>query len=109
MANFFIDRPIFAWVIALLIMLGGGLSIKLLPIAQYPTIAPPAIDINATYPGASPKTLENTVTQVIEQKMIGIDNLRYFASTSDSVGNVTVTLTFNPGTDPDVALMQIQS
>src|SRR6266702_1055681 len=109
MSSFFIDRPVFAWVIALVIMLAGGLSILSLPIQQYPTIAPPSVTVNATYPGASAKTLENTVTQVIEQKMNGIDHLRYLASTSDSAGNATITLTFDAGTNPDIAQVQVQN
>src|SRR5206468_212404 len=87
MSKFFINRPIFAWVIAIVLMVAGALAIRSLPIAQYPAIAPPSIAINVTYPGASAKTLEDTVTQVIEQKMNGIDHLRYLASTSDSTGN----------------------
>src|SRR2546427_6010659 len=86
MSKFFINRPIFAWVIAIVLMVAGALAIRSLPIAQYPAIAPPSIAINVTYPGASAKTLEDTVTQVIEQKMNGIDHLRYLASTSDSAG-----------------------
>jgi hydrophobe/amphiphile efflux-1 (HAE1) family protein len=109
MARFFIDRPIFAWVIAIVIMVAGALSIIGLPISQYPSIAPPAITINAVYPGASAKTLEDTVTQVIEQKLGGIDNLRYMESTSDSAGNVAITLTFNNGTNPDTAQVQVQN
>jgi hydrophobe/amphiphile efflux-1 (HAE1) family protein len=109
MARFFIDRPIFAWVIAIVIMVAGVLSIIGLPISQYPSIAPPAITINAAYPGASAKTLEDTVTQVIEQKLSGIDNLRYMESTSDSAGIVTITLTFNNGTNPDTAQVQVQN
>ncbi|MDF0488872.1 efflux RND transporter permease subunit [Sphingobium sp. H39-3-25] len=109
MARFFIDRPVFAWVIAIVIMLVGGLSITRLPISQFPPIAPPAIQINATYPGASAETLENTVTQVIEQQMKGIDNLRYMSSTSESAGTVTITLTFEQGTDPDIAQVQVQN
>ena len=84
MARFFIDRPIFAWVIAIVIMLAGALSIRTLPVSQYPAIAPPQIVINATYPGASAQTLEDSVTQVIEQKMTGLDNLLYMSSASDS-------------------------
>ncbi|MBP8065042.1 MAG: efflux RND transporter permease subunit, partial [Aeromonadaceae bacterium] len=98
MARFFIDRPIFAWVIALVIMLAGGLSIMKLPIAQYPTIAPPAVAISASYPGASAKTVEDSVTQIIEQNMTGLDHLLYMSAQSDSSGNVSVTLTFMPGT-----------
>jgi hydrophobe/amphiphile efflux-1 (HAE1) family protein len=109
MARFFIDRPIFAWVLAILVMLAGVLAIRTLPIAQYPSIAPPAIAIAATYPGASSATLENTVTQVIEQKMRGLDRLAYIASTSESTGSVTITLTFETGTDPDTAQVQVQN
>jgi len=109
MPRFFIDRPVFAWVIAILIMLGGGLAILGLPIEQYPRIAPPSVAISTIYPGASAQTLENTVTQVIEQKMNGIDHLRYMASTSDSAGNVTITLTFDPEANPDIAQVQVQN
>ncbi|MCA1988563.1 MAG: efflux RND transporter permease subunit, partial [Desulfarculus sp.] len=109
MARFFIDRPIFAWVIAIVIMLAGALAIHSLPVAMYPAIAPPSVEINATYPGASAKTVEDTVTQVIEQKMNGIDHLSYIASTSDSSGRATVTLTFDAGTDPDIAQVQVQN
>ena len=109
MANFFIDRPIFAWVIAIIIMLAGVLSIETLPVEQYPQIAPPTVSINASYPGASAKTLENSVTQVIEQNLVGIDYLRYFSSTSDATGNVNITLTFEPEADPDTAQVQTQN
>ena len=109
MSRFFIDRPIFAWVIAILIMLGGALSITGLPIAQYPSIAPPAISIITSYPGASAKTLEDTVTQVIEQKLNGIDNLRYIESSSTSTGVLTMTVTFEGGTNPDTAQVQVQN
>ncbi|PWC18083.1 efflux RND transporter permease subunit [Brenneria corticis] len=109
MANFFIDRPIFAWVIAIVVMLAGALAIVNLPIAQYPTIAPPAIEITATYPGADASTLQDSVTQVIEQNMNGIDNLMYMASSSDSSGTVQITLTFEAGTDPDIAQVQVQN
>jgi multidrug efflux pump len=109
MAHFFIDRPIFAWVIAIVIALGGVLSILTLPVSQYPGIAPPAVAITATYPGASAQTLENSVTQVIEQQMNGLDGLRYMSSTSEATGAVTVTLTFENGTDPNVAQMQVQN
>ncbi|WP_434930889.1 efflux RND transporter permease subunit [Shewanella sp. HL-SH5] len=109
MARFFIDRPIFAWVIAILIMLAGVLAIKGLPIAQYPSIAPPTVVITAFYPGASAKTMEDTVTQVIEQRMTGIDHLRYISSSSDSFGNATVTLTFNAEADADIAQVQVQN
>jgi HAE1 family hydrophobic/amphiphilic exporter-1/multidrug efflux pump len=86
-AQFFIDRPIFAWVIGILVMLGGALAIFGLPVSQYPAIAPPTISVYANYPGASARTLEDTVTQVIEQRMNGLDHLRYMASSSDSSGN----------------------
>ena len=109
MPNFFIDRPIFAWVIAIIIMLAGGLSILKLPIAQYPTIAPPAISITAMYPGADAETVKNTVTQVIEQNMNGIDHLMYMSSNGDSTGTATITLTFESGTDPDIAQVQVQN
>ncbi|MCR4459546.1 MULTISPECIES: efflux RND transporter permease subunit [Pseudescherichia] len=109
MAKFFIDRPIFAWVLAIILMIAGALAILQLPIAQYPTIAPPAIAISATYPGADAQTVQDTVTQVIEQNMNGIDNLMYMSSTSDSAGSVTVTLTFKSGTDPDIAQVQVQN
>ncbi|MDQ7988307.1 MAG: efflux RND transporter permease subunit [Candidatus Dactylopiibacterium sp.] len=109
MARFFIDRPIFAWVIAIVIMLAGALSIMQLPVSQYPSIAPPTIAINATYPGASAKTVEDSVTQVIEQKMTGLDNLLYMKSSSDSYGRVTVSLVFDAGVDPDIAQVQVQN
>jgi multidrug efflux pump len=109
MARFFIDRPVFAWVIAIVIMLAGVLSILTLPVAQYPGIAPPAISVTANYPGASAQTLQDSVTQVIEQQMNGLDGLRYMSSTSESTGIATVTLTFDNGTNPDVAQMQVQN
>jgi len=109
MARFFIDRPVFAWVLAIVTMLAGIFAIKILPIAQYPAIAPPAISITATYPGASAETLENTVTQIIEQKMKGLDHLQYMQSASDSSGMVTLTLTFETGTNPDTAQVQVQN
>lgn len=109
MSRFFIDRPVFAWVIAILIMLAGALSIESLPIAQYPSIAPPTIAIIATYPGASAKTLEDTVTQVIEQRLNGIDHLRYIESASTSDGTATITVTFDGGTNPDTAQVQVQN
>ena len=109
MAKFFIDRPIFAWVIAIIIMLAGALSILNLPVAQYPTIAPPAIQISASYPGADAKTVQDTVTQVIEQNMNGIDGLLYMSSTSDSSGTVQITITFDSGTDADIAQVQVQN
>ncbi len=108
MANFFIRRPIFAWVLAIILMMAGALAIIQLPVAQYPTIAPPAVAISATYPGADAQTVQDTVTQVIEQNMNGIDNLMYMSS-SDSAGSVTITLTFQSGTDPDIAQVQVQN
>ena len=109
MARFFIDRPIFAWVIAIVIMLGGALSISQLPLEQYPDIAPPTVKISATYTGASAKTVEDSVTQVIEQQMKGLDNLTYMSATSSSAGSASISLTFTAGTDPDVAQMQVQN
>ena len=109
MARFFIDRPIFAWVIAIVIMLAGALSIQQLPVSQYPSIAPPAIVINAKYPGASAKAVEDSVTQIIEQKLTGLDGLLYMKSTSDAYGNASTTLTFSADTDPDIAQVQVQN
>ena len=109
MSRFFINRPIFAWVVAIMVMLAGLLAIKTLPVSQYPPIAPPQIAINATYPGASAQTVQDTVTQVIEQKLNGIDNLIYMSSTSDSAGAVSITLTFKAGTDPNIAQVQVQN
>ena len=109
MARYFIDRPIFAWVIAIIIMLTGVMAINGLPVSQYPSIAPPTVAISANYPGASAKTVEDTVTQVIEQRMTGLDNLRYIKSTSDSFGNAEITLTFNAEADPDIAQVQVQN
>ncbi|WP_130872099.1 efflux RND transporter permease subunit [Pseudomonas bubulae] len=109
MARFFIDRPIFAWVIAIVIMLAGALSITQLPLEQYPDIAPPTVKIAATYTGASAKTVEDSVTQVIEQQMTGIDKLTYMSASSSSAGSASINLTFEAGTDPDVAQMQVQN
>ncbi|MEK6212806.1 MAG: efflux RND transporter permease subunit, partial [Vibrio fluvialis] len=109
MARFFIDRPIFAWVIAIIIMLAGVLSIMTLPVSQYPDIAPPSVSISGSYPGASAETVENSVTQTIEQNMNGIDNLLYMSATSDSAGNFSIMLTFESGTDPDIAQVQVQN
>ena len=109
MARFFIDRPIFAWVIAIILMLAGTLSIINLPVEQYPQVAPPEVQITATYPGASSKAVENSVTQVIEEQMNGIDNLLYMSASSDSSGNASITLTFAAGTDPDIAQVQVQN
>lgn len=108
MARFFIDRPVFAWVLAIITMLTGVLAINNLPIEQYPKVAPPSVKIDATYPGASAKTVENSVTQIIEQNLNGIDNLRYFSSSSQR-GSMEITLTFEPGTDPDTAQVQTQN
>ncbi|KGD72734.1 efflux RND transporter permease subunit [Pantoea vagans] len=108
-SRFFIYRPVFAWVVAILIMLLGALSITLLPVEQYPDVAPPSVNISATYTGASAETLENSVTQVIEQQLTGLDNLLYFTSSSSSQGNVSVTVTFSQGTDPDTAQVQVQN
>ncbi len=109
MSRFFIDRPIFAWVLAIVVMLAGILAIRSLPISQYPSIAPPAVSITATYPGASARTLEDTVTQVIEQKMKGLDGLLYMSSTSESSGSATLTLSFSAEIDPDIAQVQVQN
>jgi multidrug efflux pump len=109
MSRFFIDRPIFAWVIAIVLILGGILAIKKLPVAQYPSIAPPSIAITVTYPGASAETVQDTVVQVIEQQMSGIDHLLYFSSESDKDGSMTITLNFEQGSDPDIAQVQVQN
>ncbi|KGD75211.1 multidrug transporter [Tatumella morbirosei] len=109
MAKFFIDRPIFAWVLAIIVMLAGALSILNLPIEQYPAVAPPAVQIQATYPGADAKTLQDSVTQVIEQNMNGIDGLLYMSSSSDSSGTLQLTLTFAAGTNADIAQVQVQN
>jgi len=109
MSRFFIDRPIFAWVIALVIMLAGGLSILNLPVNQYPSIAPPAIGIQVNYPGASAQTVQDTVVQVIEQQLNGIDGLRYISSASNSDGSMEITVTFNQGVNPDIAQVQVQN
>jgi multidrug efflux pump len=109
MARFFIDRPVFAWVLSLLIILLGGLAMTELPIAQYPSIAPPAIGVSATYAGASAEVLQDTVTSVIEQQLNGIDNLQYMSSSSSAAGQASITLYFRPGTDPDIAQVQVQN
>src|SRR6202022_3642473 len=109
MINFFIDRPIFAWVLAIIIMLAGVLAIVQLPVAMYPKLAPPSISITDTYPGASAKTLEDTVTQVIEQQMSGLDHLLYMSATSDASGQATIILTFAQGTHPDTPQVQTQN
>lgn len=109
MARFFIDRPVFAWVISILIMGVGLLSIFTLPVAQYPQIAPPSVSVSAAYPGASAETVANTVTQIIEQQMTGLDGMRYMSSSSTSSGSASITLTFETGTDPDIAQVQVQN
>ncbi|RPI09296.1 MAG: efflux RND transporter permease subunit [Zetaproteobacteria bacterium] len=109
LSKFFLDRPVFAWVIAIVIMLVGGLAIYNLPVSQYPPIAPPTIYIQASYPGASAETVENSVTQIIEQKMTGLDQMIYLSATSDSAGGVRIELTFAPGTDPDIAWAKVQN
>ncbi len=109
LSRFFLDRPVFAWVIAIVLMVLGGLAIYSLPISQYPPIAPPAIAIDAFYPGGSAETVENSVTQIIEQKMTGFDDLLYMSATSDSAGAARIELTFKPGTDPDLAWAKVQN
>lgn len=109
LSRFFVNRPIFAWVIAITIMLAGVLAIFNLPVSQYPNIAPPQVRITATYPGASAETMSRTVTQVIEQNMTGLDGLIYMSSNSDSTGRMTITLTFVAGTNPDIAQVQVQN
>jgi multidrug efflux pump len=108
-SSFFVHRPIFAWVIAIVVMMLGAGAIRTLPIGQYPDVAPPSVTITATYTGASAETLETAVTQVIEQQLIGIDNLLYFSSKSDSSGQAQITATFAKGTDPDIAQVQVQN
>ena len=108
-SRFFVDRPVFAWVIAIVIMLAGGIAAFTLPVGQYPRIAPPAVVVNATYPGADAATVSNSVTQVIEQQLTGLDNLLYFSSASSAAGTVAITVTFLPGTDPDIAQVQVQN
>ena len=109
MARFFIDRPIFAWVISIVIMLAGSLAVNTLPISQYPEIAPPAIRVTTLYRGASASTIESNVVQVIEENMTGLDNFLYMKSESTSAGNVFMTLTFESGTNPDIAQVQVQN
>src|SRR5215475_5327230 len=109
LSRFFIDRPVFAWVLAIVIMLAGAIAAFSLPVEQYPVIAPPSVAINAFYPGADAATLQNSVTQVIEQQLTGLDNLLYFASQSNADGSVQITATFAPGTNPDIAQVQVQN
>lgn len=109
LSRFFLDRPVFAWVVAIIMMVAGCLAIYNLPISQYPPIAPPSIAIDSFYPGASAETVENTITQIIEQKMTGFDKMLYMFATSDSAGASRIQLTFAPGTDPDLAWAQVQN
>lgn len=109
MSNFFINRPIFSWVLAIIVMMAGALALLKMPVEQYPNIAPPAVSITTSLPGASAQALENSVTQVIEQSLTGIDSVRYFSSSSDSDGNVSITLSFEPKTNPDIAQVQVQN
>ena len=109
MPKFFINHPIFAWVVSILIALAGVISILNLGVESYPSIAPPQVTVGATYPGASAETTERSVTQVIEQQLTGIDNLLYFSSSSSSSGRASITLTFETGTDPDIAQVQVQN
>ncbi|HEY8509625.1 MAG TPA: efflux RND transporter permease subunit, partial [Steroidobacteraceae bacterium] len=109
LSRFFIDRPVFAWVIAILMMLTGTIAVLNLPVMQYPAIAPPQVGININYPGASAQTVQDTVVQVIEQQLTAIDNLEYITSESNADGTATITLVFSQGTDPDIAQVQVQN
>ncbi len=109
LSRFFLQRPVFAWVIAIIMMAGGGLAIHGMSVSQYPPIAPPSIAIESFYPGASAETVENTVTQIVEQKMTGFDDLLYFSGSSSSSGGSRLELTFAPGTDPDMAWSKVQN
>ena len=109
MARFFIDRPIFAWVIAIVIMLAGATAVWTLPVSQYPTIAPPSVSIRSLYPGADASTVERSVTQIIEQNMTGLDGYMYMSANSNSYGNSEITITFEPGTNADIAQVQVQN
>ena len=109
MSRFFIDRPILAWVIAIIIMLFGAVAITRLPVSMYPNIAPPSVNIRATYPGASAQAIENSVTQIIEQNMKALDGLVYMSATSEANGSATVSLTFDNATNPDIAQVQVQN
>jgi multidrug efflux pump len=109
MPSFFIDRPIFAWVVAIFIILAGAIALPMLPVSQYPKVAPPQISINTSYPGASPEEIYQSVTRVIEDELNGINGLLYFESTSDSTGYITITSTFEPGTDPGQASVDVQN
>jgi len=107
MAQFFITRPVFAWVIALFILVGGGVALTQLPIAQYPPVAPPSISVNVSYPGASAQTLENTVIALIEQEMNGSPGLAYMESVAQANGSGSITLSYTPGTNPDLAQVDV--
>ena len=109
LARFFAGRPVFAWVISIVIMLAGTASILALPVAQYPDVAPPSVNISAFYTGADAETVENSVTQVLEQQLTGIDGLLYFSSSSSSAGQANINVTFSQGTDPDTAQVQVQN
>jgi len=109
MSRFFIDRPVFAWVLAIVLMLAGAVAVFTLPIAQYPPIAPPAVSITVTYPGASAETVQSTVVQPIEQQLSGLDHLLYFSAESDKDGSLVITLYFDQGTNPDIAQVQVQN
>ncbi len=109
MASFFIDRPVFAWVIAVVIMLAGLISLSILPISQYPDVAPPQVQISAVYPGASPEDTYEGVTRLIEEQLNGVPGLLYFESTSDASGSIGITVTFEPGTNPDTAAVEVQN
>jgi multidrug efflux pump len=109
MINFFLNRPVFVWVLAISTMVAGTMAALLLPVQQYPTVAPPTIEIKTTYTGASADTVSNTVVKVIEQEMTGLDNLIYMSSNSDSSGSATINLTFALGTDPNIAQVQVQN
>jgi multidrug efflux pump len=109
MSRYFINHPVFAWVIAIMVVLAGLLSIRTLGVESYPNIAPPQVGVSANYPGASAETVERAVTQIIEQQLTGIDNLDYFSASSGSDGSASLNLTFKPGTDPDIAQMQVQN
>src|SRR3954470_20664289 len=109
LARFFASRPVFAWVISIVVMLAGVAAIRALPIAQYPNVAPPSVNISAGYPGASAETVENSVTQVLEQQLTGIDGILYFSSSSSSTGQASINVTFKNGTNPDTAQVHVQN
>lgn len=109
MADFFIERPVFAWVVAITISLAGLLAVYRLPVTQYPEVAPPAIMVSGFYPGSSPKNTQDTVVQVIEQQMTGLDGFRYMSSATTATGNFEILMTFDQGVDPDIAQVQVQN